>query len=56
MKRIKMLLVAMLCVVMVFGAASVPVSAEVIEVEKPAEPKRITITDIGFDKPAYHTN
>ena len=56
MKRIKMLLVAMLCVVMAFGAASVPASAEVIEVEKPAKPKRITITDIGFDKPAYHTN
>ena len=56
MKRIKVLLVAMLCVVMVFGAASVPVRAEIIEVEKPAEPKRITITDIGFDKPAYHTN
>lgn len=56
MKRVKMLLVAMLCVVMAFGAASVPVSAEIIEVEKPAEPKRITITDIGFDKPAYHTN
>ena len=56
MKRIKVLLVAMLCVVMIFGAASVPVSAEIIEVEKPAEPKRITITDIGFDKPAYHTN
>lgn len=56
MKRVKMLLVAMLCVVMAFGAASVPASAAVIEVEKPAEPKRITITDIGFDKPAYHTN
>lgn len=56
MKRVKMLLVAMLCVVMAFGAASVPVSAGIIEVEKPAEPKRITITDIGFDKPAYHTN
>lgn len=56
MKRVKMLLVAMLCVVMAFGAASVPASAEVIEVEKPAEPKRITITNIGFDKPAYHTN
>lgn len=56
MKRVKMLLVAMLCIVMAFGAASVPASAEVIEVEKPAEPKRITITDIGFDKPAYHTN
>ena len=56
MKRVKMLLVVMLCVVMAFGAASVPVSAEIIEVEKPAEPKRITITDIGFDKPAYHTN
>ena len=34
MKRVKMLIVAMLCVVMAFGAASVPVSAEVIEVEK----------------------
>lgn len=56
MKRIKALLVAMLCVIMAFGAASVPASAEIIEVEKPAEPKRITITDIGFDKPAYHTN
>lgn len=56
MKRVKMLLVAMLCVIMAFGAASVPASAEVIEVEKPAKPKRITITDIGFDKPAYHTN
>ena len=56
MKRVKMLLVVMLCVVMAFGTASVPVSAEIIEVEKPAEPKRITITDIGFDKPAYHTN
>lgn len=56
MKRVKMLLVTMLCVVMAFGAASVPASAEVIEVEKPAKPKRITITDIGFDKPAYHTN
>ena len=56
MKRIKMLLIAILCVVMTFGAASVPASAEIIEVEKPAEPKRITITDIGFDKPAYHTN
>ena len=44
MKRVKMLFVTMLCVVMAFGAASVPVSAEVIEVEKPAEPKRITIT------------
>lgn len=56
MKRIKMLLIAIPCVVMTFGAASVPASAEIIEVEKPAEPKRITITDIGFDKPAYHTN
>ena len=56
MKRVKMLLVTMLCVVMAFGAASVPASAEVIEVEKPAKPKRIMITDIGFDKPAYHTN
>ena len=56
MKRIKMLLVAMLCVFMAFGAASVPASAGVIEGEKRAGPKRSTITDIGFDKPAYHTN
>ena len=30
MKRIKMLLIAILCVVMTFGAASVPASAEII--------------------------
>lgn len=50
MKRIKMLLVVMLCVVMAFGAASVPASAEVIEVEKPRE---ITVKEIKLDKPVY---
>lgn len=50
MKRVKMLLVAMLCVVMAFGAASVPVSAEVIEVEKP---RKITVKEIKLDKPVY---
>lgn len=50
MKRIKMLLIAMLCVIMAFGAASVPASAEVIEVEKPRE---ITVKEIKLDKYAY---
>lgn len=50
MKRVKMLLVAMLCVVMAFGAASVPVRAEIIEVEKPRE---ITVKEIKLDKPVY---
>lgn len=50
MKRVKMLLVAILCVVMAFGAASVPASAEIIEVEKPRE---ITVKEIKFDKPVY---
>ena len=50
MKRVKMLLVAMLCVVMAFGAASVPASAEVTEVKKPRE---ITVKEIKFDKPVY---
>lgn len=57
MKRIKVLLVAMLCVVMVFGAASVPVSAEIIEVEKPApvKPKEI-LMELSFSKRVYHLN
>lgn len=50
MKRIKMLLVAMLCVVMAFGATSVPASAEITEVEKPRE---ITVKEIKLDKPVY---
>ena len=50
MKRIKVLLVAMLCVVMAFGTTSVPVSAEIIEVEKPRE---ITVKEIKLDKPVY---
>lgn len=50
MKRVKMLIVAMLCVVMAFGAASVPASAEVIEAEKPRE---ITVKEIKLDKPVY---
>ena len=53
MKRVKMLLVAMICVVMAFGAANAPVSAEVIEVEKPAEPKKVTVQEIKLDKPVY---
>lgn len=53
MKRIKMLLIAILCVVMTFGAASVPASAEIIEVEKPIPPKEITVKEIKLDKPAY---
>lgn len=57
MKRVKMLLVAMLCVVMAFGAASVPVSAEVIEVEKPVpvKPKEIS-AELSFSKRVYHLN
>ena len=50
MKRIKMLLVAMLCIVMAFGAANVPASAEIIEGEKPRE---ITVKEIKLDKPVY---
>lgn len=50
MKRVKVLLVAMLCVVMAFGTTSVPVSAEIIEVEKPRE---ITVKEIKLDKPVY---
>lgn len=50
MKRIKVLLVAILCVVMAFGTTSVPVSAEIIEVEKPRE---ITVKEIKLDKPVY---
>ena len=56
MKRIKVLLVAMLCVVMAFGAASIPVSAEVIEVEKPTEPREVSVESINSSKKAYHTN
>lgn len=53
MKRVKMLLVAMLCVVMAFGAASVPASAEIIEVDKPAEPKEVTVQEAKLDKAVY---
>lgn len=53
MKRVKMLLVVMLCVVMAFGAASVPVSAEVIEVEKPVEPRKVTVQEVKLDKAVY---
>lgn len=51
-----MLLVVMLCVVMAFGAASVPASAEVIEVEKPAKPREVSVESINSSKKAYHTN
>lgn len=56
MKRVKMLIVAMLCVVMAFGAASVPVSAEVIEVEKPAKPREVSVESINSSKKVYHTD
>lgn len=56
MKRVKMLLVAMLCVVMAFGAASVPASAEIIEGEKPAEPREVSVESINPSKKAYHTD
>lgn len=56
MKRVKMLLVVMLCVVMAFGAASVSASAEIIEVEKPAEPREVSVESINSSKNAYHTN
>lgn len=50
MKRVKMLLVAMLCVVMAFGATSVPASAEIIEAEKPAEPREVSVESINPSK------
>ena len=53
MKKVKMLFVAMLCVVMAFGAASVPASAEITEVEKPVPPKEIKVKEIKLDKPVY---
>lgn len=56
MKRVKMLLVVMLCVVMAFGATSVPASAEIIEVEKPAEPREVSVESINSSKKAYHTD
>ena len=56
MKRVKVLFVAMLCVVMAFGAASVPASAEIIEVEKPAKPREVSVESITSSKKAYHTD
>ena len=56
MKRVKMLLVAMLCVVMAFGATSVPASAEIIEGEKSAEPREVSVESINPSKKAYHTD
>lgn len=56
MKRVKMLLVAMLCVVMAFGAASVPASAEVISSNEEPEYMHISIHDVQTDKVVYHSN
>ena len=56
MKRIKMLLIAMLCVVMAFGAASVPASAEVISSSEEPEEICIAIQNIQTDKVVYHSN
>lgn len=56
MKRVKMLLVAMLCVVMAFGAVSVPVSAEAVSSNEEPEEMYITIHSIQTDKVVYHSN
>ena len=56
MKRVKMLLVAMLCAVMAFGAASVPASAEVISSSEEPEEIYISIQSIQTDKVVYHSN
>ena len=56
MKRVKMLLVAMLCVVMAFGAVSVPVSAEAVSSNEKPEEMYITIHSIQTDKVVYHSN
>ena len=51
MKRVKMLLVAMLCVVMAFGAVSVPVSAEAVSSNEKPEEMYITIhSSISFKR------
>ena len=50
MKKIKTLLTMLLCAVMVFGMSfcvtNVPVNAQVIEEDKPVEPKKIFIKEI----------
>lgn len=51
MKRIKRLLV-MLCVI-VLGVIAVPAKAEVIEVDKPAESKKVTVQEVKLDKAVY---
>ena len=51
MKRIKRLLV-MLCVI-VLGVTAVPAKAEVIEVDRPAEPKKVTVQEVKLDKAVY---
>lgn len=47
--KIKALLLGL---IMLF--AGIPVSADVIEVDKPVEPKEITVQEIKIDKAAYH--
>lgn len=51
MKRIKRLLV-MLCVI-ILGMTAAPARAEVIEVDKPAEPKEVTVQEVKLDKAVY---
>lgn len=51
MKRIKRLLV-MLCVI-ALGMTAIPVRAEVIEVDKPTEPKEVAVQEIKLDKAVY---
>lgn len=52
MKRIKRLLV-MLCVI-ALGMTAIPVRAEVVEVDKPTEQKKVTVQQVYFSKAAYH--
>lgn len=51
MKRIKRLLV-ILCVI-ILGMTAAPARAEVIEVDKPAEPKEVTVQEVKLDKAVY---
>ena len=48
MKRVKRLLV-MLCII-ALGVTAVPARAEIIEVDKPAEPKEGTVQEVKRDK------
>lgn len=51
MKRVKRLLV-MLCII-ALGVTAVPARAEIIEVDKPAEPKEVTVQEVKLDKAVY---